>query len=147
MNWAYLWEWIRTLLKVDKELMYYGSLIGAFGSLALGGFDKSLTMLTILIGLDYLTGLIAAFKTGTTDSKVGFIGIARKAIIYLVIAFITTLDGAMQMNLLLRSMVICGYALNEGISIVENVDRLGFGHWIPPWIRNKLDQLREEKMK
>ena len=44
-----------------------------------------------------------------------------------------------------RSMVIFAYLGNEGLSIVENLDRMGYSEYIPAFIRDKLVQLRSEK--
>ena len=147
MSWSHWFIWVKSLLKVDAELMYYGSLLGAIISLMVGGFDKALSMLVVLIVCDYVSGIIAGCKTQTLDSSIGFVGILRKIVIFLVIAFANVLDGAMQLNHLLRSMVIFGYAANEGISIIENVERMGYGHLIPEFFRNKLNRLKEEKLK
>ena len=147
MSWSHWFIWVKSLLKVDAELMYYGSLLGAIISLMVGGFDKALSMLVVLIVCDYVSGIVAGCKTQTLDSSIGFVGILRKIVIFLVIAFANVLDGAMQLNHLLRSMVIFGYAATEGISIIENVDRMGFGHLIPEFFKNKLNRLREEKLK
>lgn len=147
MYYANLNNWIKDLLKVDIQYMYYGSLIGAGVSLAVGGFDKALLMLTVLIAMDYLTGVLAGCKLKKLDSSVGFKGILKKVVVYIVISFANIMDGAMQLEHLLRSMVIFGYAATEGISIIENVDRMGFGHLIPEFFKNKLNRLREEKLK
>ena len=42
-------------------------------------------------------------------------------------------------------MVIFAYLGNEGLSIIENLDRMGYGEYIPALIREKLAQLRSEK--
>ena len=42
-------------------------------------------------------------------------------------------------------MVIFAYLGNEGLSIIENLDRMGYSEYIPLFIRDKLIQLRKEK--
>lgn len=140
-------EWVKTILKVNSELMYIGSAIGAFISLAVGGFDQALLMLVVLVIIDYFSGLGASLKAGKANSKRGFIGLGRKFAIFAVVALSNVVDGAMQTNHLIRSMVIFGYAANEAISIIENLDVLGYGHLIPDFLRNKLERLKEEKLK
>lgn len=44
----------------------------------------------------------------------------------------------------LRQMAICAYALNEAGSIIENIDRSGWGEHIPAFIRNALARLQEK---
>ena len=120
------------------------STAGAFLSFLVGGFDPSLQALVVLVITDYLTGMIAAWKTGTLCSGKGYKGLLRKAVIALVVAFAHMLDTAMGVHTL-RAMAICGYAGMEGLSILENIDRAGYGEYIPEYIRTKLAQLREEK--
>ena len=72
-------------------------------------------------------------------------GIPRKVAIILVVALANMLDLGMGLYHLLRGMVICGYAGMEGLSLLENVDRAGYGGYIPAFLRDKLIQLREEK--
>ena len=42
-------------------------------------------------------------------------------------------------------MVIAGFALIEGMSLIENIDRMGFGYIIPAFLRDKMKQIAEEK--
>ena len=44
-----------------------------------------------------------------------------------------------------RGMVISGFAIIEALSIVENIDRMGFGFIIPAFLRDKLMQIAQEK--
>jgi len=95
---------LKSILKVNPDMMYYGSLLGAGITVAVGGFDKTLNMLVVLIVVDYLTGLTVDFKTKSLSSNVGFKGIIKKLVIFAFVAFANTLDGAMQLNHLLRPM-------------------------------------------
>ena len=54
------------------------------------------------------------------------------------------LDTAIQVDIF-RDMVIAGFALIEGMSLVENIDRMGFGYIIPAVLRDKMKQIAEEK--
>jgi hypothetical protein len=44
-----------------------------------------------------------------------------------------------------RDMVIAGFALIECMSLIENIDRMGFGYIIPAFLRTKLKQIADEK--
>lgn len=103
-------------------------------------------MIYALIALcivDYITGMFTAFKTGQWDSSTGFRGILKKFVIFAVVALCNCIDTAMGMHIL-RQMAICAYALNEAGSIIENVDRAGYGQYIPDVIRNALARLTEK---
>ena len=129
-------EFIKNIVPTGAEqyLMVIGAAIGLFISIAVGGMDKMIYALIALMILDYTTGMIAAFKTGQWDSSTGFVGLAKKAVILAVVALCNTVDMAMDTHAL-RQMAICAYALNEAGSIVENIDRAGWGEYIPAFIR------------
>lgn len=127
----------------EQYLMSIGAIIGLFFSIAIGGMDKMIYALIALCIVDYITGMFTAFKTGQWDSSTGFRGILKKFVIFAVVALCNCIDTAMGMHIL-RQMAICAYALNEAGSIIENVDRAGYGQYIPDVIRNALARLTEK---
>lgn len=140
-------DYIMSILSRTQTELHIAAICSAAGaclSFLVGGFDPSLQALVVLVIADYLTGMIAAWKTGTLCSSKGYKGLLRKAVIALVVAFAHMLDTAMGVHTL-RAMAICGYAGMEGLSLLENIDRAGYGEYIPEYIRTKLAQLREEK--
>lgn len=141
-----VYEFIKNIVPTGAEqyLMAIGAAIGLFISIAVGGMDKMIYALIALMILDYTTGMIAAFKTGQWDSSTGFVGLAKKAVILAVVALCNTVDMAMDTHAL-RQMAICAYALNEAGSIVENIDRAGWGEHIPAFIRNALARLQSRQ--
>lgn len=141
-----VYEFIKNCIPTGAEqyLMAIGAAIGLFISIAVGGMDKMVYALIALMILDYSTGMIAAFRTGQWDSSTGFVGLAKKAVILVVVALCNTVDTAMDTHAL-RQMAICAYALNEAGSIIENVDRAGWGEHIPAFIRNALARLQSKQ--
>ena len=125
----------------EQWLLGIGAAIGLGISIAVGGMDKMIYALIALMILDYASGIIAACRTSKWDSSVGFVGLAKKAVILAVVALCNTVDTAMDTHTL-RQMAICAYALNEAGSIVENIDRAGWGEHIPAFIRNALARLQ-----
>ena len=138
---------LNTLLpqsRAEQAVMGAGAGIGAISSLIFGGFDQSLYALFILIGLDFITGCAAAGQNGELNSGVGRRGIGHKAAILGVVAFCNLIDKGMGVNIM-RNMALCAYSANEGLSILENIERLGYGQYIPDFLRRKIAQLRDEK--
>lgn len=125
----------------EQWLLGIGAAIGLGISIAVGGMDKMIYALIALMILDYASGIVAACRTGQWDSSTGFVGLAKKAVILAVVALCNTVDTAMDTHTL-RQMAICAYALNEAGSIVENIDRAGWGEHIPAFIRNALARLQ-----
>ena len=138
-----VYEFIKNCVPTGAEqyLMAIGAVIGLGITIAVGGMDKMIYALIALMILDYATGIIAACRTGQWDSSTGFVGLAKKAVILAVVALCNTVDMAMDTHAL-RQMAICAYAFNEAGSIVENIDRAGWGEHIPAFIRNALARLQ-----
>ena len=131
--------------QVELRIMALFSAIGAAFSFLVGGVDKLITALLVFVVIDYVTGLIAAWKTATLDSKKGFEGIKRKVVMLLIVIMAHWIDTGIFGVSTCRSMVIFAYLGNEGLSVIENLDRMGYGEYIPAFIREKLAQLRAEK--
>lgn len=131
--------------QIELRVMAVFSAIGAAFSFLVGGVDNLVSALLIFVFLDYVTGLLAAWKTATLNSKKGFDGIKRKVAMLVVVVLANWIDVGVFGTSTCRSMVIFAYLGNEGLSIVENLDRLGYGEYIPRFIREKLLRLREEK--
>lgn len=131
--------------QTEFRAMALFSAIGAAFSFLVGGLDSPIKALLVLIFMDYVTGMFAAWKTGTLSSQRGYDGIKRKIVILAVVAFTNVLDVSMSLNHIFRSMAIFGYAGMEGLSIIQNVDRMGYGEYIPQFFKKKLIQLRDEK--
>ena len=131
--------------QMELRIMALFSAIGAAFSFLVGGVDKLVSAPLVFVALDYVTGLIAAWKTATLDSKKGFDGIKRKIVMLMIVIMAHWIDACLFGISTCRSMVIFAYMGNEGLSILENLDRIGYSEYIPSLIREKLAQLRTEK--
>ena len=131
--------------QVELRIMALFSAIGAAFSFLVGGVDKLISALLVFVVLDYVTGLVAAWKTATLDSKKGFEGIKRKIVMLMIVIMAHWIDACLFGISTCRSMVIFAYMGNEGLSILENLDRIGYSEYIPSLVREKLAQLRTEK--
>ena len=141
-------ELLSALVPSDGEavLMSIGAGFGAAVSFAFGDVDDAFLWLLAFIAADYVTGTVAAFRSGEWSSQTGFTGIFKKVFILLVVSMCHGLDVATGTDLL-RNVSIFAYGLNEAGSILENVDRLGYGKLIPAVIRRGLKQLRKKEEK
>lgn len=128
---------------MEPYLMGAGATIGAGITFLLGGVDQMIYCLFSLACADYAIGTIGAFKTHKWDSSVGFRGLLKKAVMFAIVALCHLVDACLGTELL-RQMAIGAYALNEFGSIIENVDRAGYGHVIPLFLRRALARLKDE---
>ena len=114
----------------------------------LGGWTVPLVALFIIMGIDYITGIIvAAFgkssktKTGTLSSWEGAKGLFKKCAVLAVVAMAAQLDTVIGAALI-RDGVIFAYLANEAISITENVGLMGVK--IPPRLMKAIDVLKSK---
>ena len=119
------------------------TLIGGWVGWFLGGMDGLIYALIAFVAIDYLTGVMCAIDDCTLSSEVGFRGICRKMLIFLLVAIGHIIDSTViQSGSTLRTAVIFFYLSNEGISILENAGHLGLP--IPKKLKAILEQLDEE---
>lgn len=115
--------------------------VGGFICNFLGGWDLLLKSIVILMVLDYVTGLLKSIYNKKLSSEVGFKGIIKKIIIFIVIATTYVIQCIIGDEIPLREITIIFFIANEGISLVENA-----GEFIPIPVKLKevLIQLRKE---
>ena len=115
--------------------------IGGFIGWFLGGCDGLLYALLAFVVIDYITGVMCAIENHDLSSEIGFHGICRKVLIFLLVGIANIVDMQLIGNgSVLRTAVIFFYISNEGLSIVENAAVLGLP--IPNELCNVLKQLR-----
>ena len=120
--------------------------IGGWLGWFLGGCDGLLYALIAFVIIDYTTGVLCAISDHTLSSEVGFKGIARKVIIFLLVGVGHIIDTQVIGNgSILRTAVIFLYLSNEGVSLVENAAHLGLP--VPEKLKAVLEQLHDRAEK
>lgn len=122
--------------------LFLGGLNSVIGYL-LGGLDAMLICLFTFMVLDYLTGIIKAFKNKKLSSETGFYGILKKITILVVIMVAVQVDTALQLNDVMRYLAIGFYIANEGLSILENAGEIGIP--LPDKLKESLESLRSDE--
>lgn len=133
---------------MQRILMGIGGVLGTCCSFLFGGWNDCLIWLVVMIAIDYVTGTAASLKTGKWCSSSGFRGIFKKCFIFLVVALCHGLDHALYHvthNEFLMMCCIFAYLVNEFGSIIENIDRIGYGAYLPAFIKPALKALREKE--
>ena len=126
------------------QLVFTG--IGGWLGYFLGGWDGLLYALIAFVAIDYVTGVMCAISNHTLSSEVGFKGICRKVLIFLLVGIGSILDAhVIGSGSVLRTAVIFFYISNEGVSILENAARLGLP--VPEKIKVVLEQLHDRSAK
>ena len=116
--------------------------LGGFLGWFLGGLDGFLYALIIFVVVDYITGVMCAAADHKLSSEVGFKGICRKVLIFLLVGIGHVLDAQIiGTGSVLRTAVIFFYLSNEGVSLLENAGHLGLP--IPENLKVVLEQLHD----
>ena len=116
--------------------------IGGWLGYFLGGCDGLLIALVVFVVVDYLTGVMCAIADHKLSSAVGFKGICRKVLIFLLVGIANILDvQVIGSGSVLRTAVIFFYISNEGVSLVENAAHLGLP--VPDKLKDVLEQLHD----
>ncbi len=116
--------------------------IGGWLGYFLGGCDGLLIALVVFVVVDYLTGVMCAIADRKLSSAVGFKGICRKVLIFLLVGIANILDvQVIRSGSVLRTAVIFFYISNEGVSLVENAAHLGLP--VPDKLKDVLEQLHD----
>ena len=118
------------------------SIVG-FAAYFFGGLDGFMQVLMILVVIDYISGVIAAGMRHEISSAAGFNGIARKVFIFALVGISHVIDQQfLGDSATLRTAVCMFYIGNEGVSILENADKLGIP--LPKVLMKNFRQFRQE---
>jgi toxin secretion/phage lysis holin len=122
------------------------SAVGGWLGYFLGGCDGLIYALIAFVVIDYITGVMCAIADHKLSSAVGFKGIYRKVLIFLLVGIANVLDmHIIGTGSILRTAVIFFYISNEGVSLVENAAHLGLP--VPEKMKNVLEQLHDRAEK
>ena len=117
--------------------------IGGWLGYFLGGCDGLLYALIAFTVIDYISGVMCGIADKKLSSSIGFKGICRKVIVFMLVGIAGILDSRIfQTGSILRTAVIFFYLSNEGISLLENAAHLGLP--IPAEVRKALNQLHDK---
>ncbi|MCX7904154.1 MAG: phage holin family protein [Caloramator sp.] len=116
--------------------------IGGYIGYFLGGFDGFMYALITFVVIDYVTGLMVAVLERKLSSEVGFRGIFKKILIFVMVGIGNIIDiHVIKSGSAIRTAVIFFYISNEGISIIENSAKIGLP--IPEKLKELLKQINE----
>lgn len=115
--------------------------IGAIFGYFFGGWTVLLQVLLALVIVDYLTGLLASAVEGKLSSRIGYRGIAKKLMIFCLVAVGHLVDKAIGDGSAVQNAIIFFYLGNELLSIIENAGRSGLP--VPKQLQNAVEILKK----
>ena len=128
----------RVWAMIQIVLAAVGGSVGWF----LGGCDGLLRALVVFIAVDYATGVMCAVADHRLSSEIGFRGICRKVLMFVLVGVGHVIDeNVIGSGSMLRTAVLFFYLSNEGISLLENAAHLGLP--VPERLKDVLEQLHD----
>jgi toxin secretion/phage lysis holin len=114
-----------------------------------GGWSECLTVLLILMAIDYISGLVVAgvfhhspkSETGALESRAGLKGLIRKIFVVCMVVVAHLIDRLIGTDYI-RDAAAIAFCLNEVISIFENAGLMGVP--LPKVLTKALDVLRQK---
>ena len=135
--------WRKNMRELWNMLQAMFTGIGGWLGYFLGGCDGLLYALIAFTVIDYISGVMCGIVDGKLSSSIGFKGICRKVVVFMLVGIASILDTRIfQTGSVLRTAVIFFYLSNEGISLLENAAHLGLP--IPTVVRKALNQLHDK---
>ena len=126
--------------EIQYALTAFGGIIGWY----LGGVDGFMYALITFVVIDYITGLMVAVLEHKLSSEVGFRGIFKKVLIFILVGIGNMIDVYLLKNgSAIRTAVIFFYVSNEGISIIENAVKIGLP--VPEKLKDILEQRKSKE--
>ena len=126
-----------------STIQFIFAAVGGWLGYFLGGCDGLLYALVAFVVVDYITGVMCAVSQKNLSSTVGFKGICRKVLIFLLVGIANILDvQVIGTGSVLRTAVIFFYISNEGVSLMENAAHLGLP--VPERVKAVLEQLHDK---
>lgn len=137
-------------MRWDDVIKWISAAVGAIAGAVGGAWTGALTCLLALNVVDYISGLICAAlgrstKTdgGRLSSTAGFIGLARKMFIWVLILVATLVDRyVIGTGVSCQTAAALFYIANEALSIIENCGLMGLP--VPAFLRKLLEELRDK---
>lgn len=111
----------------------------------LGGIDHLVIAYGIMMAIDYVSGVMAAYYNRQVSSYLAFRGLMKKAAMIMAVVAAHTLDSVAGSGDFLRSTMIMFLIGTEGISFTENLGHMGVP--LPQKISEAFMQLRGEDKK
>lgn len=105
------WKWVLVLV---------GGIVGLWVNA-----PNTIKILLMLMGLDILSGLTAAFNMQTMNSSIMFIGLVRKCAIFILLALVHVIESPLGLPVALQTGATIAFIIYEAMSIIENCANSG----------------------
>ncbi|WP_028976435.1 phage holin family protein [Sporolactobacillus terrae] len=131
----------------NTDTLWTALLGGAYSAAAflLGGLDNLIIAFGVMMGTDYISGVMAAYYMRTVSSYVAYRGLMKKSGMIMAVVVAHMLDMASGSGTFMRNAMLMFLIGTEGISFTENLGHMGVP--LPQKISEAFTQLRGENKK
>jgi toxin secretion/phage lysis holin len=130
-------------MDVMDKFKWMIALVGGVLGWIFGSLDFLFYVLVTFVAIDYISGVLLAIYERKVSSDIGYKGITKKVMIFLLVAVGNLIDQYLiGSGSSLKTMIIMFYTMNEGISIIENAGKMGMP--LPQKLKDILTQLQEK---
>lgn len=139
---------VATVILPTKRGIMLASLSALLSALvnATLGLDAPVCWLFFFCSIDVVIGTIAMIKASKWTSKRAYTGISKKAFMFVVVTLCNGMDAILGVDFI-RTSCILAYSFHELGSIIENIERLGYGAVIPDIVRNAMQLIHDKEQK
>jgi toxin secretion/phage lysis holin len=127
---------------MEKWIAAISGVIGSIVSYAIDGLGLAVTVLIVMMIIDYITGLLCAIINKNLNSRIGYHGIIRKFYYLLMLASIYAISFVIPNIEFAGDGAAISLCVLELISITENGAKIGLP--VPKFVQNLLLAIREK---
>jgi len=137
-----------------KQMLVKIAVVGIGGTITayFNALLVPVVLLAAVMVMDYISGIISAWKDGCLNSRIGVVGIVKKVCYLLAIGVAIVTDLVISQALakigvdftssyLFGIIVTIWFVVNELISILENVNKIGVP--LPPFLIKVIKKLKD----
>lgn len=130
---------------MDKHIASITGVVGAIVSYAVDGLGIAVVILIVMMGIDYISGLMVAIVHRTLNSRIGWNGIVRKMYYLLLVGAVYSIAIVVPGIEFAGDGVAIALCAIELISITENGSKIGLP--IPKIVKDLLLIIKDESDK
>lgn len=127
-------------MDAKTSVLAVSGVMGTSVTYLFGDWDKTLTILMVVIAMNYVSGVVRAAYLGELSSKKSAEGIIRKFGLIMVVILANLADGILSDGSpLIRTFAVYFYIANEAISTLENLNKIDV--LVPDFLKEKFDKM------
>ncbi|HPF54114.1 MAG TPA: phage holin family protein [Eubacteriales bacterium] len=126
-------------MNIDTYVKLALSTLAGIAAYIWGPWDALLAALVIMVAIDYVTGVIKAAVKRTLSSEIGWKGLLKKLMIFMLVGLGCVVDRFAGSNGAVRTAICTFYIANEALSVLENAGEMGLP--LPKFLKTTLLKL------